>query len=248
MEAKPIVADYSLDTLISATSEVASIDKVLERYAAYDEDVERKRRERMLAAHQAMARNGHSSAPRGRNHVFAIHGDGSPVEGDSEDTAMADGLSLAQGSREHEVYVRDRSGMDRFERRRADMASIGFGTKGDMQAPGADEFHDERYEELSHQDADTAADNELQLSKDDTMVAERLEDHVLKHEQAERIIKFAQSRAGMTATEVDDQFVSDHLPKILERKVHDIGVSDLDRDEAITEKVLDDIADMSAEL
>lgn len=247
MDGKSIVADYSLDVPWGVEGQRASIDKVLDEYMTKDEERERKRRERMLQAQRMLASSHHSSAPRGRNHVFGIHADGTAVD-DTQDGAMADGLSLAMGSAAHRVYVQNRQGMDSFERERADMARIGFGTKGDQEAPGADEFHDERYEELSHQDDETAESNELQLSKDDSAVAARMEGHVIKEEQAERIMRMAQARADRSATLADDAFAESHLPRILDHAVHDMTKRTLDEDVAATERVMDAIANMEAEL
>lgn len=247
MDGKPIVADYSLDVPWGVESQRASIDKVLDEFMAYDEERERRRRERMLEAQRAMAATGHSSAPRGQNHLFAIHGDGTPVD-DSQDDAIASGLSLAMGSEAHKVYVQNREGMDRFERERADMAAIGFGTKGDQEAPGADEYHDELMADRAQQDAETAAGNELQADKRRMATTERMHEHVLKHEQAERIIELARERAGSTETSVDDQFVSEALPKILESRVHDVAVRNLDRDVIATDHVMDKIEEMSEQL
>lgn len=245
MDSNRIVADYSLDALLSSGPSAASIDKVLSQYEAYDEEIERKRRERMLVAQRAMAQSGHVSAPRGRNHVFGIHADGTPIDSDAQDAAISDGLSLAMGSVAHKVYVQNRSGMDQFERSRADMAAIGFGKKSDMQAPGPDEFHEERYEELAGQDADTAQDNELQLSKGDMAVSDKLEDYVIKGEQAERILDLARSRASATATSRDDTYV-DGLEKSLEHAVSDVSKSDLLEEEISVDRVLDSMEGLSA--
>lgn len=247
MDAKPISADYSLGALLGTESQRASIDKILDKYAFNDEERERKRRQRMLEAQRAMSAVGHSSAPRGQNHLFSIHGDGSFID-DSQDGAIADGLSLAMGSEAHKVYVQNRQGMDQFERQRADMSEIGFGTKGDREAPGADEYHDEYYDEMAHQDAETAEGNELQASKRTMGVRVVQEDHVIKHEQAERIIAMAQARAASTATTADDDFVDDHLPSILGRSVHDISKSDLDKEESMVDVVLDKIAEIEPDL
>lgn len=247
MDANQIVADYSRDIPWGVESQRASIDKVLDEFMVFDEEKERKKRERMLQAQRAMAQVGHSSRPRGQNHVFGIHADGTPVD-EGQDDAIAGGLSLAMGSAAHREYVRDRQGMDEFEQRRANLSEIGFGTKGDREAPGPDEFHEELAEDLAAQDAETAESNEEQFSKGKNAVTEVMAEHVMKHDQAERIIALARSRAAGTETTADDDFVSDVLPDVLGRKVHDVSVRNLDEDEVLTDIALDKIDDMAAEL
>lgn len=248
MDGKSIVADYSLDVLSrDVEGQRASIDRVLEEFMVVDEERERRRRERMFEAQRAMAAAGHSSVPREQNHLFASHGNG-PLGDDGQDDTIASGLSLALGSVAHKVYVQNREGMDQFERDRADMAAIGFGTKDDQKAPGPDEYHDELAADRAQQDAETAADNEAQVDKRRMATTEIMHEHVLKHEQAERIIEMARDMADMTPTSADDDFVEDALPHILSSHVHDMSKHNLDKDEIVTEHVIDKIAEMAEAL
>ena len=236
MADEQIIADYSLDTMLDDNSQRAGIEQIISKYRAYDEERERKRRERLYKAQQQAVANANVARNNSSSGGF-----------DEQDTAIADGLSLALGSEAHENYVQNRQGMDQFERQRADLASIGFGTKGDQQAPGADEFHDERYEVLSQQDAVTSDDNELQLDRGEFGVSAKLESHVIKHVQAEKIMRMASAKAGGTNTDIDDNFVEKVLPHILDERTHDAGIHDLEKDIAITGSILDNIAKNEAQ-
>lgn len=239
------IANWSLPmTNVDAESRRASLEAVLSQIAIEDEDKERRRRERAVAAMRSASSTMHSDrGDRGmRRHLFTMHADGTMIDDDTQDSAKSDGVSLALGSREHRDYVRDREGMDTFEQERASLAEIGFGTKGDTEAPGPDEFHDERYEELSQQDEETSDTNEQQYEAGDDARGRIMHDHVVKHVQADRIYAMANSIADSTPGLDDDHFAEDVLPGVLKSKVHDISVSSLAQDEA---RVIKDMSDLS---
>lgn len=164
---------------------------------------------------------------------------GAALPRDEGDGRMGDGLSLALGSAAQREYVRDRMGMDRFEQVRAELAMDGFGTKSDLEAPGADEFHEERYEELSGQDADLA-EREADLGELRGKAQSRSQAYrVSKEVASEGFLAEARGRADMTASQLDDEFVEKDLSEILSDAVTDTSEQDLSEAEHLTDFVLD---------
>lgn len=169
-------------------------------------------------------------------------------KGEDGDDRMSGGVSLALGSAAHLEYVQERSGMDSFERERANLAAEGFGTKSDMEAPGPDEFHEERYDKLSNQDTERGereADlRELEGKAEGHVQASR----VIKGSQAESIIDFARRKAAYTVGDDDNAFVDDNLKEIMDKFVYSDERHDISSEKGITESVLDSIASHDSEL
>lgn len=233
------IVDYTRD--VSAIGDPFELSAEQKRKIA--EKKRRRARERMAAL---LAQSANPSSDSLRRAIETLRSD--PVGSSDGDTRMSDGLSLALGSSAHIEYVQERSGMDQFERERARLASIGFGVKSDMEAPGADEFHEERYEELSHQDTERE-ERFRELSEMSGQGQNRVHAaRVVKGEQAKSIIDFARKRAAGTRGSADDEFVSKKLDRIMDGLVYDDSRSDIASEHGATESVLEHIANNDAEL
>jgi hypothetical protein len=161
---------------------------------------------------------------------------------DSEDDRMSGGVSLAQGSDAYVEYVEERQGMDEFERDRAEKSRDGFGSKGDLEVPDFDEFHERRYHSLSKQDADRLAREDVVHRNGRRMVRDVEAYRVIKGRQAQAIIDHAQRMSAGTPSVVDDEFVSDDLGGIMESMVDDPTRRTLDGEAAKTQKIMDDLS------
>lgn len=229
-------ANYDLDPFIFDDSEEfveAFVDEFQRLTDEYEEE-ERKKKERAAAIARTAA-----ALQSDVNSTIAARAAGNV----NEDTAMADGLSLMQGSEAYEGYVRERMGMDQFELERAELSEIGFGTKGDLQAPGDDQDHADREQELSRQDTDRI-EREFTVDGRRYIGRDRIRDkRLIKSAQAKDIEKMARVRSGRTASRHDDRF-AEVVPEIMEHLVYDDGVASLDKDVDKTSRILDKLAQL----
>lgn len=227
-------ANYDLDPFVFDDSEEFAetfVDEFQRLTEEYDEE-ERKKKERAAAiARTAAAMQAEVTSRMAAGAAGSVN----------EDTAVADGLSLMQGSDTYENYVRERMGMDEFQLERANLSEIGFGTKGDLQAPGDDPVHEQREQELAHQDNERI-EREFTVDGRRYVGRDRIRDkRLIKSAQAKDIEKMAKVRSGRTASSYDDRF-AEHVPEIMDHLIYDDGVSSLDRDVDKTSRILDKLA------
>lgn len=219
--------DYSLDPFMSDEQSASLLEESFVKMMDELDEDERKKKERAAAQARAAARL--QSMP-----AESVSRNGSWSD---EDTAVASGISLMPGSETYETYIREREGMDSFELERADLAEIGFGTKGDLEAPGADEFHEEYSKKLATQDnrrieQEYTADGRRYVGRD------RIRDRrMIKASEADDIAYMARTMSGGTANELDDAFAED-VPEILDELVYDDGVSSMQAAARETEQVM----------
>lgn len=144
---------------------------------------------------------------------------------DSEDTAKADGASLAPGSSEYREYLRDQQGMDSFEQEKYERSKA-YSRSGDVITPDKDEWHEEQAQELANEPverrAERAREGDGRLSTAERKVSHQIRKNLYKDD----VVRMASARAERTETKEDDKAVKRRLPKDLEKQIYDDGVQD----------------------
>lgn len=144
---------------------------------------------------------------------------------DSEDTAKADGASLAPGSSEYREYLRDHQGMDRFEQQKYERGKA-YRRSGDVITPEKDEWHEEKARELANapveRRVERSRENDGRLSTAERKVSHQIRKNLYKDD----VVRLASKRAERTASKEDDKAVKRRLPKDLEKQIYDDGVQD----------------------
>lgn len=146
---------------------------------------------------------------------------------DGENTAKADGASLALGSSEYREYLRDHQGMDRFEQQKAERSKA-YQRSGDVITPDIDEWHQQRAQELAQEPARRKA---ARMREDDGRLstAERKISHQIRKDlYKDDVMRMAEAKAAKTPSKDDDKIVARRLPKELEKQIYDDGVQDDD--------------------
>lgn len=144
---------------------------------------------------------------------------------DGEDTAKADGASLAPGSAEYREYLRDKENMDEFEQQKFER-SRAYGRSGDVITPNIDKWHEEKAKELANEPVER---RDERLKEDDGRLstAERKVSHQIRKDlYKDDVVRMAARRVEHTDTKEDDKAVKRRLPKDLEKQVYDDGIQD----------------------
>lgn len=143
----------------------------------------------------------------------------------SEDTAKADGASLAPGSAEYREYLRDQQGMDRFEQQKYER-NAAYLRSGDVITPKKDEWHEQKAEELAQEPVDRRAER-IRTEDGRLSTAERKVSHQIRKDlYKDDVVRKAAARAELTETKKDDRAVKRRLPRDLEKQIYDDGVQD----------------------
>lgn len=142
-----------------------------------------------------------------------------------ENTAKADGASLAPGSSEYREYLRDHQGMDRFEQEKSERGKV-YQRSGDVITPEKDEWHEEKAQELAKEPierrVERAREGDGRLSTAERKVSHQIRKDLYKDD----VVRMASAMAEKTASKEDDKAVKRRLPKDLEKQVYDDGVQD----------------------
>lgn len=143
----------------------------------------------------------------------------------SEDTAKADGASLAPGSAEYREYLRDQQGMDRFEQQKAERSKA-YRRSGDVITPEKDEWHEEKAQALAAEPVkrrdERAREDDGRLSTAERKVSHQIRKNLYKDD----VVRMASAIAEHTDSKEDDKAVKRRLPKDLEKQIYDDGVQD----------------------
>lgn len=142
-----------------------------------------------------------------------------------ENTAKADGASLAPGSSEYREYLRDHKGMDRFEQQKAERSEA-YQRSGDVITPEKDEWHEKKAQALAKEPVERrearVRENDGRLSTAERKVSHQIRKNLYKDD----VVRMASSMAERTLSKEDDKAVKRRLPKDLEKQIYDDGVQD----------------------